>query len=311
MESEPVSILTLPSPRSQQDGELSVADDWQAKLSSIQDQHIKLESVQQHQEHLEQLKRLQTQLLRELSSDKTNPSLQELCSPRQVGSKEASSLRKEASTDKDVSMSTEKQLTNSQGVFTPVQSLESLSLPHTSTLVKHSPLQSPAKSQTPHASPSKQPSVQNPAYKVFSPRLAWEGDAPTHSPQKSSLPMTPQSMTSQSPSTFRGDTTQSKLSLVAKHNKHVGDLKKYYESEILALRRQVEQVRPGGLVGSPLRGSNPSSPAQRQLKFTSLDTSSPAKDRTVESELWIMQSENERLNSTHAELQRRLDDAER
>ena len=239
MEPEPVSTLTHSSQGSQKHGELSLEDEWQAKLSSLQDQH-KLESLQQQQEHLEQLRHLQTQLLRELSSDmsiKGDLSIQDLVKSRQLDSKEAPPQR-EQSTDKDVSV-LPTSASNTQGVFTPTQSFESLSLPRTRTVVKHSPVQSPEKPSTPRTSPDKQPSVQTPVYKILGPRSAWEGGSLNHSPSKSSMSMTPQS-------TARGE-TQSRVSLVAKHTKHVEDLKKYYETEILSLRRQLEQVKPGAV----------------------------------------------------------------
>ena len=238
MESEPISTLTHSSHGSQKHGELTLEDEWQAKLSSLQDQH-KLESLQQQQEHLEQLRHLQTQLLRELSSDmsiKGDLSIQDLVKSRQLDSKEPPSPQREHSTEKDISVFPTS-VSNTQGVFTPTQSFESLFLPRNRTVVKHSPVQSPEKPRTPRDSPDKQPSVQTPVYKILGPKSAWEGGSLNHSPSKSSMSATPQS-------TARGE-TQSRVSLVAKHTKHVEDLKKYYETEILSLRRQLEQVRPG------------------------------------------------------------------
>jgi len=65
----------------------------------------------------------------------------------------------------------------------------------------------------------------------------------------------------------------------------------------------------GGVTNSPLRGSGPASPAQRQLKFNAGEALSP--NHITKSELWILQTENDRLKNNCSDLQLRLDNTER
>lgn len=215
----------LSSPDSQQPLSLSQHEEWQGKLTLLQDEH-KLESLQQQREHLEQLKNLQTQLLRELSSDVNR----ETALPTQDVSKskqqDLTSPTKQDEKENTIFLSPEK---HSSGIkVTPVQSQEYVPPPRTNPVVKHSP---------PRKSPQKySPARTPPPYTIPGPQSVWESEAT--SPRISwTGPGTPHSSS-------RGDSF-SRGSLVAKHNKHVEDLKKYYESELRELQTQLEKVEPG------------------------------------------------------------------
>lgn len=246
---EPAKVVLL-GPVTQELGDETEGnkdEEWQAKLSSLQEQH-KNESFQQQQEHLEQLRHLQTQLLRQLSSDMTlegRISSQDLW---QSEKEQDSQQRRRDTVEKQlpvsISGSPEKpSKKESQTISSPTQSLNYdqslLPIPHTDPTHTHSPIMSP---HNPHSSPSNQGPVQNTAtYKILGPKSIWETGSST---QSSQIITRSWAQTGTPQSTNRGD-TQSRGSLMAKHAKHVEDLKTYYEAELLALRRQLELVRPG------------------------------------------------------------------
>ncbi len=224
----------LSSPEGQQPVQVSRDEEWHEKLSSLQDEH-KLESVQQQQEHLEQLKNLQTQLLHELSSninietplpmqDMLKSKQQDLTSPIKQDNKE-NLIISPSSPEKSIKVTPNP----SEDEYIPP--------PRNNPVVKHSPPQN-----TPQDTPQKQFPTRTSPYKVLRPRSAWENEM--QSPGMSTLswtgPGTPHSSS-------RGDSF-SRAALVAKHNKHVEDLKKYYESELSELQTQLEQMKPGEIL---------------------------------------------------------------
>ncbi len=226
---ETAAALSSSSPHNQEPQELRKNEEWQDKLSSLQDQH-KNESLHQQQEHLEQLKRLQTQLLRELSSDMivegaVSVQDKQVTSPRNKDGREDEKENEFPSPEKH-------SITESQDIPSPTQSLDFFRLPRTNPVVQHSPVTSP-----PHKANSPSPIQQTPPYKILGPSSAW-GEWESRSPQVFwTSPRTPHSSS-------RGDTL-SRASLLAKHTKHVEDLKKYYDSELQRLQQQLEHVRAG------------------------------------------------------------------
>ncbi len=225
---ETAAELNSSSPHSQQPEELRKTEEWQDKLSSLQDQH-KNESLHQQQEHLVQLKHLQTQLLRELSSDMITEGTvsvqdKQVTSPRKTDEKEK---KKEFPSPEKHSINTE-----SQDIPSPAHSLDFFQLPRTNPVVEHSPIASP-----PHKASYPPSPTQTPPHKILDPLSAW-GESEIRSLQISwKGTRTPLSCS-------KGDTL-SRASLLAKHAKHVEDLKKYYDSEIQQLQEQLEQVRSG------------------------------------------------------------------
>ncbi len=232
---------SLSSPDGQQPGQSSNDEEWQGKLSSLQDEH-KLESIQQQQEHLEQLKSLQTQLLREISTNinqETTPPVQDISTSKQ---QELKSPTKPSG--KENIPSPKK---HSNGQLTPTRSQQDyIPPPRTNPVVRHSPPGSVSSPPPPRTSSSPQnvsSPTQTPPYTILCPKSAWEAES-----QISALsvtgPWTPHSSS-------RGDSF-SRASLVTKHNRHVDDLKKYYESELLELRTQLEQMGPGRTIKAGL-----------------------------------------------------------
>lgn len=184
-------------------------------------------------------------------------------------------------------------------------------------------------STVPHAHGSK-----SPVYTISGPNLAWEStllspSKQTRTIQHISTPDTIRSKNSPSPGVSmtgqRGE-GHSRAALLAKHTKHVEDLKLYYETEMTSLRERIGQLEEAprlGIMHSPQPKLPHSSPvSQRQIKFSdkSITVQSPGKDcvgesraesRLNEPELWMLQSENGRLKSNCLELQRHLDETER
>lgn len=102
------------------------------------------------------------------------------------------------------------------------------------------------------------------------------------------------------------------------------DLKRYYETELSSLHKTVAELEAAEMkikvTQSPQINLLHSSPvAQKSLKLTDTLHSSPkdlrsesrTKPHLNQSELWMMQSENERLQSNCRELQTLVDRAER
>ena len=113
-----------------------------------------------------------------------------------------------------------------------------------------------------------------------------------------------------------GQTADPRTALLEKHGKHVTDLKKYYESEMAELRRQVQELqlhastqeqfsalRPAGL-SSPV-----SRPSSRVLRPAGL--SSPVSRPSSSATSSELQLENARLRVECSDLQRRLESSNR
>ena len=237
-------------------------------------------------------------------------------------------------------------------------SLEFLQLPlpdssiaHTNTVVDDTPVPSTQVSSSIATSSLEQPDTRpathdpqstvpyahgakSPVYTISGPKLAWEStllspSLHTKTIQHTSTPGSNRSSSFLSPGvSMTGHRMEgpSRASLLAKHTKHVEDLKLFYETELTCLHERIGQLEGGsklGIMHSPQSKLPQSSPvSQHQIKFSdkSKTVQSPGKEcvsdsrtesRLNESELWMLQSENGRLKTSCSELQRHLDETER